>query len=214
MADETTGKPGQGKVSGRMVVLVLFAGALLLWGIVFMVGLRQRASDRAEAAIESAVDSAAGPDSVRAWMRTLPQDWIKVTRVEGQGYVLYVPCYSSNGTLSLSVPPDSIPALSCEYCEDLDAHAVTGIVRNRRDSAWEFRLDPQVGRLRMLPVNDNLLRNFPEAPFKEKLLLWTRARADGGTDSLLFVPKTQETEFETLRAEDENPEGCGETGPG
>ena len=51
------------------------------------------------------------------------------------------------------------------------------------------------------------------APFRDRIMLWTRQRAEGKIDSMVFVPKTQESEFETLRAEDENPEGCGGTDP-
>ncbi len=208
MADQT-GKSERGGVSGRVVVFVLFGGALLLWGIVFLIGLRQRASDRDGAAAGATADSAATADAVRDWMKTLPEKWIKVSRVEGQGYVLYVPCYSSNSVLTLRTAADSLPGLVCEYCDSLDNYTVASILRTRKDSVWEMRLDPPAGRLRILPVNDSLLRNFPEAPFKDKLLVWTRPSGGGPADSMLFVPKTQETEFEVLRAEDENPEGCG-----
>ncbi|HKP96013.1 MAG TPA: hypothetical protein VJ385_09680 [Fibrobacteria bacterium] len=212
MADHA-GKSGQSGVSGRVVVIVLFAGAVLLWGIVFLVGLRQRASDRAGRDAQDAADSAVTAEEVRAWMKALPEEWIEVSLVEGQGYVLYVPCYSSNGSLALRTAPDSLPGLSCEYCDSLDNYSVKSILRTRRDSVWDLRLDPPAGRLRILPVNDSLLKRFPEAPFKDKLLLWTRSLADGRTDSMIFVPKSQETEFEVLRAEDENPEGCGGTDP-
>jgi hypothetical protein len=203
----------QGRVSGKLVVIVLFASALLMWAIVLLTGLRQRAADRASRAAAEAADSAVTPEQVRSWMRKLPQTWIKVSYVEGQGYVLYVPCYSSNSSLELRTAPDSVPGLDCEYCDSLDSYAVKSIVHTRKDSVWEMRLDPAIGRLRILPVDDSLLKSFPEAPFKDRLLIWTREREDGRIDSMLFVPRSQETEFETLRAEDENPEGCGDAGP-
>ena len=98
---------------------------------------------------------------------------------------------------------------ACEFCDSLGSYSVQGIRQTRADSVWELRLDPPAGSLRILPVTESLLRGFPEAPFKGKLMLWTRPREGGRTDSMVFVPKSLEAEFETLRAEDENPEGCG-----
>lgn len=201
--------PKQGKVSGRLIVLVLFSSALIMWGIVFMVGLRQKEADRNAAAPAEAADSAVTGEEVRAWLKTLPGTWTRVSQVEGQGWVLYVPCYSSNASLVVRTAGDSAPGLTCEFCDSLGAYAVRGIRRARADSIWELRLDPPVGSLRILPVTDSLLRNSPEAPFKGNLMLWTRPREGGRVDSMVFVPKSRESEFETLRAEDENPEGCG-----
>jgi hypothetical protein len=201
--------PKQGKVSGRLIVLILFSSALIMWGIVFMVGLRQKEANRTGAAPAEAVDSAVTAEEVRAWLKALPETWTRVSQVEGQGWVLYIPCYSSNASLSIRTAADSLPGLACEFCDSLGSYAVRGIRHTRADSVWELRLDPPTGSLRILPVTDSLLRNFPEAPFKGKLMLWTRPREGGRTDSMVFVPKPLETEFETLRAEDENPEGCG-----
>lgn len=198
-----------GKVSGRVVVIVLFAAALLMWAAVLMTGFREKRENRAAAEAAEAVDSASDPTRIRSWMNTLPETWVKVTRVEGQGYVLYVPCYSSNSSLVLRTRPDSLPGISCEYCDSLGRFDVTGISRPRRDSSWEFRLEPPAGSVRIFPVDEALLKRFPEAPFKDKVLLWIRTPEGGAADSMLFVPKSQETEFESLRAEDENPEGCG-----
>lgn len=205
-------KGRQGKTSGKLIVITLFSSALLMWGIVFMVGLRQKQADRAAAAASDGIDSATTPEEVRAWLKAQPETWIKVSEVEGQGWVLYVPCYAANGSLTLRTAADSAPGIVCEYCDSLGGYAVKSILHSRGDSSWDLRIDPPAGRVRILPVTDSLLKNFPEAPFKGRLLLWTRERAAGRVDSMVFVPKSQETEFETLRAEDENPEGCGEAG--
>lgn len=219
---------GSGKVDGRLVVLVLFAGAFLLWGIVFLTGLNQRKTrgvfPREDGS--AARDSTAHPDSLRAWISRLPPDWVRVTLVEGQGFVILVPCYSSNSTLSLRRPADSLPQVDCEYCDSLGRFGVLGIARDLRDSAWELHLHPPAGQVRVLSVNDSLLKRYPEAPFQDRILLWIRPRPvaamapaagpPGDTtrtlataDTLVFVPSHQENEFEILRAEDENPEGCG-----
>jgi len=219
----------EGKVDGRIVVVALFAGAFLLWGIVFLTGLNHR-KGRGDLAVgdgKPARDSTAHPDSLRAWISRLPPDWVRVTFVEGQGFVILVPCYSSNSTLSLRRPADSLPQVDCEYCDSLGRFGVLGIGKDARDSAWELHLHPPAGQVRVLAVNDSLLKRYPEAPFQERLLLWIRPRpvaalapadssADSATvrtsatsDTLVFVPSQQENEFEVLRAEDENPEGCG-----
>ncbi|MEO6096221.1 MAG: hypothetical protein ABIW76_11155 [Fibrobacteria bacterium] len=202
---------GQGKTSGKLIVITLFSTALLMWAIVFMVGLRQKRTDRQAVATADGIDSASTPEAVRMWLKSLPGNWIKVSEVEGQGWVLYVPCYSGNGSLTLRTAADSAPGIVCEYCDSLGEYTVKSILRTRIDSVWDLGIDPPAGRLRILPVTERLLKSFPEAPFKGRLLLWTRGRGDR-VDSMVFVPKSQETEFETLRAEDENPEGCGEGG--
>lgn len=215
-----------GKVSGRVVVLILFSGALTLWAILFFISYRQKRPDPGSASADipssaSFRDSAATSDSIRAWTRRLPQEWIKVTFVEGQGFVFLVPCYSSNSTLVFKMAPDTLPRLACEYCDSLNEYTVTGVGFNRQDSVLDLRLKPSAGEVKILPVRDSLLKRFPDTPFRDKLLLWIRARPKGGEttpdtlagrgrmDTLMFVPKALENEFEVLRAEDENPEGCG-----
>lgn len=209
----------QGKTDGRVVVFILFAGAFLLWGIVFLTGLGEkrrlgRDGHLGGSAGENLRDSTAQPDSLRAWMSRLPPEWVKVTKVEGQGFVLLVPCYTSNSTLSFHEPADSLPQVECEYCDSLAQYSVIGMAKARNDSAWELHLNPPAGNVEILAVSDTLLKRFPEAPFQDRILFWTRARLGGvgdsaAIDTMFFVPKTQENEFEVLRAEDENPEGCG-----
>ena len=197
----------RGAVSGKLIVFIVFGGALSMWLIVFLTGLHTKRTLEAQAP-----DVAIAPGEVRARLQALPQRWTKVTNVEGQGWVVYVPCYSSAGAIALRTAADSVPGLACEYCDSLDAYAVKAVSIGK-DSAWEFGLEPAAGQLRVLPVGDSLLKAFPEAPFRDRILLWTRARAGGKIDTMVFVPKPQEGEFETLRAEDENPEGCGGEDP-
>jgi hypothetical protein len=216
----------RGKVDGRLVVLLLFGGAFLLWGIVFMTGVhkRQGRGGMLAAGEASTRDSTAHPDSLRAWLRQIPSEWVRVTPVEGQGFVILVPCYSSNSVLTLRQPADSLPQAECAYCDSLGGYSILGMARDRRDSTWELLLDPPVGGIHVLPVTDSLLQRFPETPFQDRILLWIRTRpvanpdTSGTTaqtaapavaaDTLFFVPRHQENEFEVLRAEDENPEGC------
>jgi hypothetical protein len=196
-------------VPGKWIVLIVFGGAFLMWLPVFLIGLRER---RAHAGHEGA-EITTTAEQIRPLLRSLPERWSKVTLVEGQGWVLYVPCYSSNSEAVFRTAPDSAPGIACEYCDSLDAFKVRAVARDRADSVWYLKLEPEAGDLRILPVDDSLLKAFPEAPFQDRIMLWTRQRAGGKTDSMIFVPKSQESEFETLRAEDENPEGCGGNDP-
>lgn len=206
-----------GKVDGRIVVLLVFGGALVLWLIVLMTGLHERRTQRTSlyGGVESSDfrDSTAHPDSMRAWLSGQPGEWVRITRVEGQGFVILVPCYSMNSALTLQVAADSLPVAECEFCDNLNRFTVIGVARDRRDSSLELLLQPPAAQLVILPVTDSLLRRYPEAPFQDRILLLTQTRihaADSAvSDTLVFVPKYQENEFEVLRAEDENPEGCG-----
>lgn len=209
MAESAPVRTPRSGVPGKWVVFIVFGGALLMWLAVFLVGLRERRAHPGET-----TEVVTTTPQVRVWLRSLPERWSRVTDVEGQGWVLYVPCYSANSEIVIRTRPDSAPGLECEYCDSLDAFAVKAVARDRKDSVWYLKLEPEAGDVRILPVSDTLLRAFPEAPFQDRILLWTRSRAGGKTDSMVFVPKAQESEFETLRAEDENPEGCDEGRPG
>lgn len=198
--------PQKTGVNGKVVVFLVFGGALLMWATVMLIGMREKGRRHAHEGVETLFSD---PTQVRTWLRTQPDRWTRVTQVEGQGWVIYVPCYSSNSELAIRAPADSLPIIACEYCDSLDTYSVKSLSRARLDSIWEFGLEPAAGSLRMVPVGDSLLKAFPEAPFKDRILVWSRPRGSGKDDSMVFVPKAQESEFETLRAEDENPEGCG-----
>lgn len=203
MADPVPESSQRSGVPGKWVVLLVFGGAFLMWLTVFLIGLRERRQHA-----EDSTEVVTTAPQVRVWLHSLPPRWSKVTFVEGQGWVLYVPCYSANSEIAIRTLPDSAPGLDCEYCDSLDAFAVKAIARDRKDSAWYLRLAPEAGDVRIVPVDDSLEKAFPEAPFQDRILLWIRTRAGGKADTMVFVPKGQESEFETLRAEDENPEGC------
>lgn len=218
----------QGKVDGRLVVILLFTGAFLLWGIVFFTGLHTRDARRGLGSRDGQAptrDNSTHPDTLRAWLTGLPEEWIKVTEVEGQGLVILVPCYTSNSSLylkGLKPPADSLPQVECEYCDSLGRYQVLGMGKDLNSGALDLQLNPPAGEIRVIPVTDTLLLRYPEAPFQKQVLLWTRPRTQGGSqgdsltapgvDTMVFVPASQENEFEVLRAEDENPEGCGPQG--
>ena len=218
-------KGAMGKTSGKLVVGLLFGGAFLLFGILFTVAYKQKLLNQSALATMNAseyTDSAMTNSSIQNWMTNLPSEWVKVTFVEGQGYVIFTPCYTRNSTLKIKSDSDKAPMIMCEYCDSSSEYRINSIGKVRRDSAYEFKIVAENGiavsnstfnennLLRIVKVTDSIQLQFPDAPFKEKLLIWTKANAGGKIDSLIFVPKTQESEFETLKAEDENPEGCKE----
>ncbi len=215
--------PNQKAVSGPKVVFTLFAGAFLLAGILFTVGYRKKLSDQRllvanRPGAMAFIDSASTPEKIRAWLSPLPKEWVQVTSVEGQGYVLLVPCYSEIGKLRMMPDSGSGPILACDACREPGEFHIASLAVTS-DSAWDVRLAPPsgippaetipTGTLRIYPVSDSLLQHFPAAPFKGRIAVWIQPRASGQEDTALFVPKSEEREFETLRAEDENPEGCG-----
>ncbi len=213
-----------GKVSGRLVVAVVFLGAILLATVLFMVGYRHKLnleSQRRESG--GNWEKAASPDAIRTWMSRLPKEWVKVTYEPGRGFVRLVPCYSPNSLLTLTTALDSLPGVNCEECDSLSDRQVREIRRNPADSALHFSLLPDRGTIKVLPVDAALTAKFAGAPFHDKILLWIVPKAGtpvsaageptppGGMaeDTLIFAPQSQEAEFEVLRAEDENAEGCG-----
>lgn len=225
-----------GKTSGKLVVILLFCGAFLLTGILFSVAYRQKLMSQANIAANNAseyTDSAMTNTEIRTWTAQVPNQWVKVTFVEGQGYVIYTPCYSHNSVLEINPGSDSnatIPNIQCDYCDNTNEYRISSIGKLRRDSSYEFNIVGENGNtplkndstvtstngsieksaFKIMNVTDSLQQQFGDAPFKEKVLLWARANEVGKIDTLLFIPKAQESEFESLKAEDENPEGCKE----
>jgi hypothetical protein len=202
----------QGKVSGPMVVFSLFAGAFLLFGIAFYIAYQQKTSSQAAIAAMNPPefsDSAKTIETMRHWFSDIPPEWVKVTAIEGQGLVVFVPCYSANPEMILKSGPDSLPSLDCENCDSVGEYRIESMARVRADSSLELRLKPKSGQLRIIPLTDSLLQKYPGAPFRDKQIIWIRSNEAGKSDTSIFVPKSLAGEFETLRAEDENPEGCG-----
>jgi hypothetical protein len=211
------------KVSGRIIVSVVYLGAIFMATALFLVGYKHKVNLRKGREAVEVWDKTVSPDAIRARMSALPQEWMKVTFVDTRGYVLFIPCYSENSALTLVTAPDSLPGINCEECDSLSDRRVTEIWRNSADSALHFTLSPARGELSVLPVRRELLAKFPGAPFQDKILLWITPKAGkAGTpptagipteDTLIFAPKSQEKEFQVLRAADENSEGCGGSEP-
>lgn len=185
-------------VSGKKIVPLLYGGAIVLAAILFWYGKREAGRTPGKDGVPTveALDS----------LRSLPAEWRRITFVEGQGWVVFVPCGSSPGTLRLDASTQR-PYLACEYCDTLMGANVLGFAGDGLGGTPErgkLRFDVDVGSLEVETVDAKVLARFPETPLHGHLLTWKLNERD----ALYFVPADVARDFETLKAEDESPEGC------
>jgi hypothetical protein len=195
-------------VSGKKIVLSLFAGAAALCGILFYAGLKEkrRRIDSLEKEPVPTADTLISPAEVKNLLDSLPQSWTRITRIQGQGWVVFVPCDAQAGSLLLSEDSLGQPALQCEFCDTLEQAPVLGGLRP--GSRLEMDLGG-LGKAAVDSVTDSVAARFQGAPVKGHVLTWIPVPGD----TLAFVPENEAGEFEVLRAEDESPEGCGGEDP-
>ncbi len=200
MASENT-------VSGKKVLFAILGVAILLWFVLYLVTNSRLRKVQEEAAREGVTASQFldGESLLSTW-NNLPSEWIQISLIEGQGYAIYIPCDGQKRMMQLTTE-EGRALFTCPACDTLS----TSVIRAHQpsvDSLIAITGAP-AETLKVLPVNAALLQKFHEAPFQDRLMIWIR---QGGSDSLLFTPSEYEMEFEVLRAEDESPEGCSETG--
>jgi hypothetical protein len=186
-------------VSGKKIVPLLYGSALLLCLGLLWYG-KQRAS------------RTPGKDGVptveaEAALRALPPEWTRISFVEGQGWAIYVPCGANPGTLRLDLSGKR-PGVRCESCDSLTGTPILGFASDGLGGTPEpgkTRFDVETGEGLLVETVDSTVRaRFPGAPLRDYLLTWKISPAK----ALYFVPSSQAEDFETLRAEDESPEGC------
>ena len=205
--------PASGKVSGPELVFTLFGTAFLFFGIIFFFAYRQKISDDQSLLQEKTprielIDSAITREEIVGWLKKIPTDWTRITYIEGQGYVRFIPCYSSNEVIHFEFQSNSLPKLICEFCDSITNIPLNKLSHLKVDSSLDFNLSASLGNLRLFRVTEELQAHFQGAPLQNQILVWERNLEDGKMDSLVFIEKNQEIEFEVLKAEDENPEGC------
>ncbi len=194
-------------VSGKKVILAILAGALFLWLILYLLADKQRQKVKEEAAQSGVGVEYLRPEALEAVWSGLPSEWIRISRVEGQGYVKFIPCDGRERAMALETEAGRA-FFSCPACDTDHSSSIIRAFQHGPDSLIAVTGAP-AETLKVLPVTGGLLQKFPEAPFQDRLLVWIR---EGGADSILFTPREYEMEFEELRAEDQSPEGCVETG--
>ncbi len=198
------------RLSGRKIVIFLFSGVILLWLILFSFAYVHKQKLKAELAEREKFTLGqlwSHPDSVKQAMSSLPKTWQQITHIEGQGYVIFVPCFDSTGFLSMDTL-SSFPILNSNRFDSNTEVTIKELRKFHQDGHWEIPLGENAAPAQIWPVTDSLLKNYPDAPFRDYLL---RIVNHAG-DTLLFTPQTSAQEFETLKAEDESPEGCREGG--
>ena len=186
-------------VSGKKIVFALYGIAVLMCLGLLWFGKTMASKTPGKDGIPSV-------EAMKA-LRAFPTDWTRITFVEGQGWVIYVPCGSGPGVLRLEAS-DEISRITCEFCDSLPGARILGFAGEGLAGVPEpgvQRFDVDNGEeLRIQTVDSTLMARFPDAPLRDYVLSWKISR----DKALYFVPSEQADGFETLKAEDESPEGC------
>jgi hypothetical protein len=183
------------RTPGKKIILPLYGAAVVLCGILLWHGLAWQRGHVVPL-----------PDEDRAAVAQLPRDWTRLTQVEGQGWVVFVPC-GVKGTQAGSLVIESdeqSPRLLCAWCDTVEEATVRKVSLRDAPSLTLLKLG-EMGEARVEAVGDSVAMRFAGAPVRDYVLTWKLA----GGDSMVFVPTDAAGEFETLKAEDESPEGCG-----
>src|SRR5690606_20005899 len=126
----------------------------------------------------------------------------RITNVEGQGWVIFVPCNEEAGSLVIEAEAEN-PRLLCTYCDTITEAVVRRVTPKGKPVKVRLRLGA-MGTTWIEPVDAAVADRFAGAVLPDYVL--TRALKDGG--ELYFIPTQMTENFETLRAADESPEGC------
>lgn len=183
------------RIPGKKIVFPLYGAAVVLCGLLLWHGLAWQR--------DHAVPL---PDEDRAAIAQLPREWTRVTKVEGQGWVVYVPCGvkgTEAGSLVIESDEQS-PRLLCAWCDTVEEATVRKVSLDEAPSRMRLKLGG-MGEAKVEAVDDHVAARFAGAPVRDYVLTW---RLPSG-DSMVFVPSGTAGGFETLKAEDGNPEGCG-----
>lgn len=191
MHSDPSGKSG---VSGKKIVPLLYGSAVLMCLGLLAYGLWYRGSHSVSPPL---------PAEDRALLADLPREWTRITNVEGQGWVVYVPCYEDAGKLVIEAGAEN-PKLLCTHCDTITEATVRRVTLKGKPVKVRLRLGV-MGTAWVEPVDAAVAARFAGAVLPDYVLTWTLK--DGA--ELVFVPAERTEGFEVLRAEDESPEGCG-----
>jgi hypothetical protein len=188
-----TDSPGKNGISGKKIVPVLYGSAVLLCLGLLIYGLNYR---------KSHVVSPPLPAEDRAVLAGLPPDWTRITWVEGQGWVIFVPCHEEAGTLAIEAQAEN-PRLLCTHCDTITEATVRRVTLKGKPVKVRMKLGV-MGTAWVEPVDAAVAARFAGAVLPDYVLTWT---LEDGRE-LFFIPSLMTQSFETLRAENESPEGC------
>jgi hypothetical protein len=238
-----------GRVSGRLAIFSVYGLALVMAGLVFWFGKREKREWDHISVPGLAGDTVVvdHPDSLRALVSSWPRSFTQVSRISGptsDRFAVVVPCFSETPSLSLGLDSLSAPTLQCPFCEFQDTmHLLAVRVLRRAPLAQAAQADtnpplyslqlsvqssPQVSTqdtvqdsLEVAPADSLQGRSFRDLPVfvfapagrvilhaPTQTLTGPAMGAVNGQDTTWFLPQDGIGLLETVRAEDENPEGC------
>lgn len=180
-------------VSGKKIVPLLYGTAVLLCVGLLLYGLYYRTQH---------VVSPPLPAEDRAVLADLPREWTRITHIDGQGWVIYVPCHEEAGSLTIESEREN-PRLQCSYCDTVQEATVRRVLLKGKPVKVRMRLGG-MGTAWVEPVDAEVAARFEGAVLPDYVMTWT---LPGGAE-MYFVPTQMTHTFETLRAADESPEGC------
>jgi hypothetical protein len=185
--------------SGKKIVLLLYGSAVLLCLGLLWYGKKSAAKTPGKDGIPTV--------EAMKTLRALPPEWARLTLVEGQGWVIYVPCHAPAATLRLEISEEN-PHVICEFCDTLTESRILGFASDGlggtpAPGVDRFDINPGDG-LVFETVDAQVAARYAGAPLKDYVLTWKAAEGDIRT----FVPVDHAARFDTLKAEDEHLEGC------
>jgi len=181
-------------ISGKKIVPLVYGSAILMCLALLLYGLWYRNTHLVSPPL---------PAEDRALLGELPREWTLLTKVEGQGYVVFVPCHEEAGTLTVQAEAEN-PKLTCTHCDTITQAVVRRVTLKGKPVKVRLKLGV-MGTAWVEPVDGAVAARLGESVSSDYVLTWTLK--DGR--ELVFIPTLMAGDFRTVKAEDENPEGCG-----
>lgn len=191
MTSPTSDKNG---ISGKKIVPLVYGSAILMCLGLLLYGLWFR---------NTHVVSPPLPAEDRALLGDLPREWTLLTNVEGQGYAILIPCHEEAGTLTIEAEAEN-PRLTCTHCDSITEAIVRRVTLKGKPVKVRLKLGV-MGTAWVEPADAAVIAKFGGKASPDYVLTWT---LKDGTE-MVFVPSLMAWEFKTVKAEDENSEGCG-----
>jgi hypothetical protein len=185
--------PRKTGISGKKIVPLVYGTAVLMCLGLLLYGLNYR---------KTHIVSPPLPAEDRALLADLPLEWTRIQNIDGQGWVIFVPCHEGAGTLAIEAEAEN-PRLLCTHCDTITEATVRRVTLKGKPVKVRLKLGV-MGTAWVEPVDATVAARFEGAVLPDYVLTWTLK--DGA--ELVFIPSEMTEGFETLRAADESPEGC------
>ncbi len=188
-------KPG---IPGKKIVPILYGIAVLMCAALLWYGLTRGKDSRPEGTplperLAVALEA----------LEQLPDEWTRISFVEGQGWVLFEACHSAVGILRIHAVPYP-PRLECFDCDTITGATIHKARLRGSPPRIEMTTKPEGHEITVESVDALVAMRFSGAPVRDYVMTWRLSREA----AMYFVPSFVAEDFEVLRAEDANPEGC------